>query len=305
MKLISFDIGIKNMAYCIFHLEPSSPHIIYDWNVINLMEKEEIEKKHCTCYLKAKNKNTKLCGNTAKFSKNEQLFCDKHAKSNSDYIIPCKENSPPFFNKMKVDELKNVYKKINFFGNNENLTKATLLTKIHAYYQERCFVPIVKKKQKSANDTDLINIGKNMKTLLNEINGIQEITHVIIENQISPIANRMKTIQGMLAQYFIMNNSNIVIEFISSANKLKSFEPKAESVPLKNSFTPLQVDTGTQVTVSNVYKKHKIDGVTKCSQLLDENPEFKKWKHVLETKKKDDLADCFLQGIWYIQKIKH
>jgi len=34
----------------------------------------------------------------------------------------------------------------------------------------------------------------------------------------------MKTIQGMLAQYFIMRGQpNIVIEFVSSSNKLKDF----------------------------------------------------------------------------------
>ncbi len=66
-------------------------------------------------------------------------------------------------------------------------------------------------KTKSANDTDLVCIGKNMKKLLNEIPGIEDITHVIIENQISTIATRMKTIQGMCAQYFIMKCSQNVV----------------------------------------------------------------------------------------------
>jgi hypothetical protein len=307
MKLISFDIGIKNMAYCIFHLEAGSQSIIYDWNVINLMEKDETEKNYCSCYLKAKNKTTpqKVCGKLAKFSKNSVFFCEKHAKNNGEYIIPSKENSPSFFNKMKVDELKTVYKKLNNFNDSENLRKPDLLEKIHKFYQEKCFIHIINKKKKSANDTDLIMIGKNMKTLLNQVDGMNEITHVIIENQISPIANRMKTIQGMLAQYFIMKNSDIHIEFISSANKLRSFEPiekvdkvdkKLENVFIENNREP------KEKSQNGLYKKHKIDGVLKCSQLLEKNQEFKKWIHVLETKKKDDLADCFLQGIWYINK---
>jgi hypothetical protein len=313
MKLISFDVGIKNMAYCIFQITPGSPPSILDWNVLNLLEKDA-PQNICNCYLKPKNKKTpaKLCGKVAKFSKGSTYFCDKHAKTSNEYLIPTKQTSPSHFNKMKVPELNTICKDLQFMGEHDHFTRPVLLGKIHEYYEKKCFVPIVYKKKKSANDTDLITIGKKMKLLLNEIPGIHEITHVIIENQISPIANRMKTIQGMLAQYFIMNNSDIHIEFISSANKLsmKNVDVKNENtINTENTFRenrdgePLENIDSEFVTQNSVYKKHKIDGVTKCSQILDTNEDFKKWKYVLETKKKDDLADCFLQGIWYIQKI--
>ena len=114
----------------------------------------------------------------------------------------------------------------------------------------------------------------------------------------------------MLAQYFIMNNSDIHIEFISSANKLsmKNVDVKNENTFRENGDgdrEPVENINSDFVTQNSVYKKHKIDGVTKCSQILDTNEDFKKWKYVLETKKKDDLADCFLQGIWYIQKVSN
>jgi hypothetical protein len=237
-----------------------------------------------------KNKKTapKKCNKAAKFSKDSKIFCLKHATSNTDYIIPTKENGQPALKKKNIDDLIQICVSNNIsYGAS---TKKNVLGVLNTFFIEKSLVPIVEKKKKSANDTDLIMIGKNMKVLLNEVQCIDEITHVIIENQISPIANRMKTIQGMLAQYFIMKNSNTNIEFISSANKLKG---------LVNEIT---TET-TQVENQNAkYRSHKKSGVWACSQIVEENDNFRTWKHVLETKKKDDLADCFLQGTWYLSK---
>ena len=87
----------------------------------------------------------------------------------------------------------------------------------------------------------------------------------------------------MLMQYFIMRHDNdIIIEFLSSAGKLKGFEKQNENV-------------------ESEYVQHKKDAVFYCSQFL-ETARFSSWKHVLETKKKDDLADCFLQGIHWLKR---
>ena len=49
-----------------------------------------------------------------------------------------------------------------------------------------------------------------------------KIDCVLIENQISKIASTMKTIQGMITQYFVMSHVEN-IHYISSYNKLKMF----------------------------------------------------------------------------------
>ena len=205
---------------------------------------------------------------------------------------------------MKNEELLKICDEYNIFNESEKTSiklKNAILIKMFSYFDEKNFIPIVHKKEKSANETDLIYIGKRMKELLNITDNMNDITHVIIENQISPIANRMKTIQGMLAQYFIMKYDNVHIEFISSANKLKQMNQLPDNnSKLQNTIRePHQNEDKTQ---SKIYKQHKIDGVSLCSQLLNNNPNFQLWKNSLETKKKDDLADCFLQGIWYIDK---
>jgi hypothetical protein len=36
--IVSFDIGIKNLAYCVFQLQGSSDIQIGDWGIINLSD---------------------------------------------------------------------------------------------------------------------------------------------------------------------------------------------------------------------------------------------------------------------------
>ena len=318
MKLISFDIGIKNMAYCILSTDASNIEIL-DWNVLNLMDSEQ-PKKICTCIIppKSKKQQPKPCTKVAKFQKSGNYYCEKHAKSNTQYFMPTKQTSMASLKKLKLEELLRIGISHTLFINIENFTKLNkpkILDIVSSFYEKKNLEPIIFKKSKTAGDTDLIKIGKNMKELLNNVVGIDEITHVVIENQISPIANRMKTIQGMLAQYFIMKNSDIEIEFVSSANKLKQFEKKkienirnekeSKTDVIENILIEPE-NTLKSVTTNPNYKEHKRDGVFYCSQILEINSCFHSWKNALDTKKKDDLADSFLQGIWYLnhRKIK-
>lgn len=339
MKLISFDIGIKNMAYCIFRKDAEQIKIV-DWNIINLMNLENPQElPKCTCHTTPKSKKdvAKPCTNSAKYFMGSQYYCEKHAKKTSDYIIPTKKHTLAFLKKQKVLDLLKIGQSHHLFIELENpqkLVKSVILDKIHAFYEQRCFKPVIATKSMVAGDIDLIQIGKNMKQRLDEIHemnlenttmGVDEPVYVIIENQISTIANRMKTIQGMLAQYFIMKRPDIHIEFVSSANKLKQFSNGQDVIgvnflenrfqfsfadddtdneaPLENAITLSSGPTKTpKKNAKTEYIKHKKDGIHYCSQIIENYEPFGSWRtHVTQSKKKDDLADAFLQGIWYVQ----
>jgi len=272
MRILSFDIGIKNMALCFFDLSGSQIRLL-EWRILDLMNIEP-EQHRCGCLLKT---GTKLCDKPAKFTKNGNFFCEKHAKLNKEFNILTKECSQISLRKMKIGELRQFC--LDRAINAEVDTKKALLEFLEVYFLRTCFESLTTPKKTSANNIDLITIGKNMKRILNEIENLDNIDIVLIENQISPIANRMKTIQGMLAQYFIMKQDDVGIEFISSANKLKDFA----------------------YAEKKSYKENKKNGVLYCSQLLQSIFEFERWTPLLETKKKDDLADAFLQGMWYIK----
>lgn len=308
MKIISFDVGIKNLAFCIFDISNTNISIL-KWDVLNLLnpniildnyESNEIKttehKCNCKLILKKRGEPEKICGNNAKFFIQNNYFCDKHAKMQKDFIIPSKECSQLSLKKKKLEELQKISEKYNI-QISEHKLKKDILNCIVTFFENKCLKNILKTKNISAGEIDLITIGKNMKTILDNIELLYSIDSVIIENQISPIANRMKTIQGMLAQYFIMKNSNIDIQFISSSNKLKLFD---SNHLIKEDNRELINDSVNQ------YKKNKQDGIFHCSQILEKNYFLNEFKYILQNKKKsDDLADCFLQGIWYLQKNKY
>jgi hypothetical protein len=311
-RIISFDIGIKNMAYCIFDLSCENFKIL-DWNVLNLLPEKEasILCNQCSQKEDKKKKKEKIenffisssttcqipktkCGKIAKYKKGEETFCEKHSKTSSYKKIILPSN----LSKKSVTELRSLYD--SFQGNTdaiEEKTKKSLIEKIQTYVENHGLKPIKEVKTSTSNNIDLVSIGHALNRLMTEvldkIDPENAITHVIIENQISPIANRMKTVQGMLAQYFIMKYK-CHIEFISSANKLKIFSIKDLNKAEKDK------DQKEKKEVNPEYKKHKKDGIFYCRGILESNEWLKGHIDSLNTKKKDDLADCFLQGIWYM-----
>lgn len=291
--IISFDIGIKNLAYCIFVLTPTSTTVL-KWNIANLIKQDVVASKQtlCSCMKPGKKKAPDtMCGKKGAFTDSDiasqTVYCAVHAK-NSSKIIPCKEMSIPTIRSFKLDELK-TFCNTNLIVFAESDKKPDIFLKAETAIKARTLVPIKIVKQ-NANHVHLVEIGKQIRTQLDEILKDITIDIVILENQISPIAGRMNTIQGMLAQYFIMRpdiSSIPKIEFISSSGKLKDYKGTEKS------------------TEKNTYKDHKRDGIAFCRDFMTANAGLRTYQDVLESSsKKDDLADCFLQGIYYMKKEK-
>lgn len=265
MKIISFDVGIVNLAYCLFEINDNKYNII-DWNVLNLCN----ENNRICRFSDSKG----CCKKNATYFKDNMYYCKKHANKDKKFIIPDKDMNIKKIKKLKVKELHDFCDKYNI-DIPKKANKETIIEHIEEFINKTFFSVLQPLK---ASNMDLVCIGRNIQILLDKYldNHLSTITHVIIENQISPIANRMKSVQGMLTQYFIMRTTSI-IEYISSENKLKH----------------LNIE-GTN------YAERKKLGIEECKKNIEN---FESWQSFFNShKKKDDLSDCYLQGIWYLNK---
>jgi hypothetical protein len=338
-NVISFDIGIKNMCFCILKPEPFA---VLDWSIVNLME-DPIEQKITVI------PSCSQCNRKSKYQKRNVYYCKQHATKTT-WLMPHKQYSKGSLkNKTKNDLLTFCHSKMYFLDTAtkqplSSMLKNEIVDSAADYFQDKqlesAVLPITsvssigKGGGGNAGNMDLIQIGRNLKKHLDKMPDslLKTIGHVIIENQISTIATRMKTIQGMVTQYFIMRcNEYIHIEYISSSNKLKHFysgspispkkrnrtdpkqpNPTSQTGILTQTLISIEGDGGVDLSGSLLsipvkketnYKKNKTDAILFCNQILDKYDSIKQeWGWTMQLPKKDDYADCFLQGVWYITK---
>jgi len=133
---------------------------------------------------------------------------------------------------------------------------------------------IIELCETNANKANMIDLGKKI-FLLFEKQFTMHFDEVIIENQIGPSAIRMKNIQGMITMYFIQKGSEVF--YWSSGNKLRFFKSK-----------------------KTTYKERKKLGILITESIIKEF--YPEHIYFSKHKKKDDLADCFLQLVDYLVK---
>jgi hypothetical protein len=215
MKLLSIDIGIKNLAHCL--IDTSIPKIM-DWNVNNLAP-------------------TYKCCSVATHQLDGYL-CKKciQQKSLVELICLCKKQDVSFGTKKEmIQGLKKIWKPI---------------------------------------EPSMADLGKRIMQVYEPI----QADIVLIENQIGPLASKMKGIQGMVLQYWLMRGAEVYC--ISAVNKLKLFHHE-----------PTTYSERKKLSVHYTKEVLKKQGWDEC--------------HFLKHKKKDDLADTLLQAIWYLHKESH
>lgn len=247
MIVLSIDIGIKNLAHCLFWVDKKELKIV-EWGVVDLT---------CTpTHSCAGRLKTKACGRKATLSVGDAFFCKTHAPKPVP-TVKSKQEAVELCAKYGIDcEEREAVKCLAAFKRSQKTTKLA----------------------KAANECGAVELSSEMTRQYDAL--FQEkIDVVLVENQIGPLAAKMKLVQGMVVQYWVQKGCKV--EIVSACNKLKMLQIK---------------DT--------TYAQRKKMSVLHTQRLITE---YKMDAHAFQTHpKKDDLADTFLQGLWYVvEKLKY
>jgi hypothetical protein len=300
--ILSFDVGIVNLSYCLLtkHVNSINWHII-EWNNIDLTQ---YYTKLCYCGSKAcytniiNNKSNYYCKkhlSTCDYSniKYEDLFDSQNDKTIQCCYMINSKNSKRICDKPSSFKLKDDNTKYfcNFHGKQ--------------YYTN--IVKISNIKEIKIKKSTTFNFNDIKYSLLMELEkrfNLLSANYVVIENQPSFKNPRMKSIASTLYDYYLIRgiidkqitSSNILeVKFLSPSNKLKLIDEK-DSKKLKENEN-LEDSSNITKSSSKTYKLTKNLSIKYCSDIIDNLPE---WKKIFkENKKKDDLADAFLQGIYF------
>lgn len=150
--------------------------------------------------------------------------------------------------------------------------------------------------EKEKKDRNLLF--ENIPKKLMAIPTFEDIDYVVIENQPVLKNPQMKSIQMILYSYFLIVGKTIVemrepdkkpiksIDFCSAMNKLKNIDSE-----FKSKYGGSKMD----------YKNKKKCAIDYVDHVLKDNETFHSFYK--SHKKKDDLADSYLQGMFYLTSV--
>lgn len=222
-NICSWDIGIKNLAFCILHVH-NKEWRIEKWDIVNLVEENNtmceatVGKTSKMC-----DKKATLCGKD--INKKEHYFCGSHKSK----YVPYPDSDK---NKWEQEFVKQLSK-----TNDKTCIKCNKKAHYEILNENYCTVHKNAIIKKITNDTKLVKIkdhgcyesspqelAENLYKKLDEIIELIHVDHVRIENQPSIVNPIMKTISVLLFSYFVMNKYKSklkTVKFIAPSSKLK------------------------------------------------------------------------------------
>ena len=289
VRIVSFDIGIKNLAFCTGDFnEETKELVIEEWDIINLIEDELNAQQKCSHI--SRNRPYKPCRHFAIFktANEKEFYCKAHKKNHT--------NNPNYHCKIEKytgggecydDECKKKSK----YNINGGLYCASHKCKLEKHFKQ---FKLKKQKTIKCNEYPINKIAdKLIKVMDGKYQHLLKCDIVLLELQPFQTAPKMKTVSNYLSMWFRMrgkhdkvNGSNIQeIKYYRATNKLK-FDKKNTT---ENEAT---------------YKNRKRTGIENVNDYFDTINDMENKTKFNTHKKRDDLADALLQILSYLQSNK-
>lgn len=343
-KILSFDVGIKNLAYCKLEINKTTGRFkILDWNKINLADNRIL----CSHIKNNSQKCKSVATRSIKIDKNNiYYYCTSHLSKaqldfkdieiasldiseNNEKCIMCEKMGIYTSNLLKHPLCKTHYrsecirnklicatkkckhiitKGLHIFDDNGNET--LIIGWCIDHYEDEHKNYICKKKRKisqNCNKIPLTLLGTSMFQKLDNDPSFLHVDKVFIENQPTFINPTMKTISAMLYSYFVMRGIHEKDKNNSNISNI-SFCSPSKKIKVGGKKT----DDKLKCTDDGVYKLTKDLAVKFSKALVSDNQEYLDMIDVHD--KQDDLADALLQGFmaefpiipeYYAEKIRN
>jgi hypothetical protein len=235
-KICSFDVGIKNLAYCIICKDGNNISI-EKWDIINLIDDQIF---NCSSII---GKTNNVCGKKASLVGTDitgavKYFCGAHKTKYTPY------DKLPEYDQCAKTKCSCTVRKA---ANDTPCGKPAYSTKDNLYYCNQHkktatdklikSTALKKLKHKSCTTSNVGDLCFNMYKKLDSIQELTTVNEIFIENQPSLKNPTMKTISCLLFGYFISlqnrHNLQLQVKFISPSNKLKADPTKIDQVVAK------------------------------------------------------------------------
>ena len=336
-KIVSWDVGIKNLAYCITEVNREDNTLkILKWAIIDLTGKSEITC--CGILKQKKGLPDKICGKKAKFScvvNNEQKnYCATHKSQQqvdietfeletvSIYINLDKSIKCQFIGKSNKACIKKAGFKIDDCICCKSHKEILLKNKIKG------LTPQLIKKKNTVSDPQVLC--EKMYSKLSEIKEFEDVDEVYIENQPTHINPIMKSVSSALLSYFVFlfqskNLQNKIVKFVAPSSKIsitKDLIDKIETkIELHNAtkennckcrLCKLQAELKLNKEQNNEnytdykfgYESTKELGIIYSEKVLIDNNIKDSLDMIEKYNKQDDLCDAFLHGYKQVNRKK-
>lgn len=292
VKVLGFDVGIKNLAYCIVEKQEDkyiiqSSHVD-NWNIINLTEQDKLKCCYETC--------TNSIGLCSEINKKTYHFCSKHKLYHKVLLSKNPLNFNECIDQKKCSHAASCKTKSKFIYNNNSLcAKHKEMTEKN----ENKFRSLVKYKI-FVKDFTIHDLKLSLLQKLDTYKDIfLKVDVVCIENQPAFKNPTMKAISDVLYTWFMIRGLIEKEQNESTISKITFFAP-SNKLKIAGKIEGINEEIKDATKVGNKYKKTKELGITNCMEFIKYNPDYV--EHLNSFKKKDDLCDAFLHGVHYIEK---